>query len=798
LIDIGMPQQGQMIGRYRLLQLSGRGSVGEVWQAEDTTLQRKVAIKLLPPVLREDVEYLRAFAENASMAASLEHPHILPIHDFGEHPLDDEVLSYWIMPWIDGGSLRDRLRQSQGPLPTEIALQYLRQAAEAIDYAHQKGVFHRNVTPDNMLLQGRDLYLSDFTLARLLSMESFRYHSGINASMPEYMAPELIEGRPCAASDRYSLAVIAYELFTGRVPFQHDDTIALLLQHLNDMPPPPRTFYTHIPARVEQTILRGLAKRGHERYADCRTFVDELECHWHQRTTNLHDPDATVLAPSSKYLLAELETRRTHTTPQLVQHIPTSTPELATISTTPPTKVIADTKTATKQKKERRHTLNRRALFIGGVAAAVLLSGGGLALASVIRSTMKRSGPETLIAGIPLLKLTGHLQGGPIGSVWNVRWHPSGNYLASAGDDQRVMVWDIATLLATPAPKLRTVGLPEASWVIGIQLERNALDWSPDGKKIATLLKTGPLETSNNAIAIIDVFTPRVELAMEANHDLKIKSLLLHTLAWAPTGDKIATANLYAEGDITLWQVGASRGHEITKVLQNPAPDDYSSNPKPGYGDRPPIDRYMRIGFCWSHDGSQILQIDPSFAVLSWDINSGKKTEILTLPRRSQALPDLAGQVGLFFFTAIKRSPTDQGWFVAVNVDVAVVFDTQQKKVLHTLGTTDRKVYRSAYIWSWSSEPMCPQLGPLAWSPNGRYLAGCYLADQRIFVWDLHDPHPQLTQDGIQLPNLVFGGHGEHSANEAIYDLSWSPDGRYLASASSDLTVVIWKVDGAA
>jgi WD40 repeat protein len=299
-------------------------------------------------------------------------------------------------------------------------------------------------------------------------------------------------------------------------------------------------------------------------------------------------------------------------------------------------------------------------------------------------------------------------------------------------------------------------------------------------------------------MALIDVFTPSAGLAMEANHDLKRERLYFYTLAWAPTGDKIATANSYSGGDIALWQVGASRGHEITKVLQSPEPDDYSSNQKPDYGDRPPIGDSMSIGLCWSHDGSQIILIDRSFTILSWDINSGKKTKILTLPRRSQALPDLPGQVGPFFFTAIKRSPTDQGWFVAINVDVAVVFDMQQKKVLHTLGTADRQVYHSAYIWSWDSKPMCPQLGPLTWSPNGRYLAGCYLADQRIFVWDLHDPHPRLTQDGIQLPNLVFGGHGEHSANEAIYDLSWSPDGRYLASASSDLTVVIWKVDGAA
>src|ERR1035438_8333153 len=109
--------QGKMLGRYRLVRLLGRGGMGEVWQAEDTELHRQVAAKLLPSVVANETDYLRAFANEARTAASLEHPHILPVHDFGEEPVGDNIITYLIMPLIAGGSLRDRIHTTQGFLP---------------------------------------------------------------------------------------------------------------------------------------------------------------------------------------------------------------------------------------------------------------------------------------------------------------------------------------------------------------------------------------------------------------------------------------------------------------------------------------------------------------------------------------------------------------------------------------------------------------------------------------------------------------------------------------------------------
>src|SRR5437764_4387556 len=146
-----MPQlsawQGKMLGRYQLARLLERGSVSEVWLAEDAQLRHSVAVKLLPRVRTEERQYLQAFEHEAGITASLEHPHILPIHDFGEQQIAEDAMIYLVMPYITDGSLRERLHKAGGPLPPAEAVSYLRQTAEAIDYAHSRQVLHGNIKP---------------------------------------------------------------------------------------------------------------------------------------------------------------------------------------------------------------------------------------------------------------------------------------------------------------------------------------------------------------------------------------------------------------------------------------------------------------------------------------------------------------------------------------------------------------------------------------------------------------------------------------------------------------------------
>ncbi len=198
--NIAQSVPGMTLGRYHLQERIGQGGMGEVWLAEDTQLHRQVAVKLLPYVVASRV------------AAALEHPHILPVHDFGEHQAEDAVITYIVMPYITGGSLHERLRGINGLLPTEEALYYLRQAALAIDYAHSRDVLHRDIKPANMLLQRDWLFLTDFGIARLLTNSTIQIGTHAGAGTTEYMAPEQAQGKAEFASDRYSLGVVAYQL----------------------------------------------------------------------------------------------------------------------------------------------------------------------------------------------------------------------------------------------------------------------------------------------------------------------------------------------------------------------------------------------------------------------------------------------------------------------------------------------------------------------------------------------------------------------------------------------------------
>src|SRR6266704_303432 len=276
------PQTGnRMLGRYRLLRRIGKGGMGEVWLGEDPRLRRQVAIKTLPLLGQSNAEFSRRFEQEARAAAALNHPHILPVHDYGEQVVaNGQVVTYIVMAYVQGGSLAERiamLDHDNRGMPLNDIMSYLSQAAEAIDYAHSLGVLHRDIKPSNMLLRSDNwLLLADFGIARILSEPGQNTQTGLGFGTPEYMAPEQAQGKPEAASDNYSLAVIAYQLFTGQLPFQADTPYAMTVQHIITPPPPPRQINPNLSPAVEQALLHGLAKEPAQRPPSARAFVEEL------------------------------------------------------------------------------------------------------------------------------------------------------------------------------------------------------------------------------------------------------------------------------------------------------------------------------------------------------------------------------------------------------------------------------------------------------------------------------------------------------------------------------------------
>ncbi len=261
---------GQHLGRYRIASSLGRGGMAEVFKAEDDRLSREVAIKVVLPIYASEPQLLQRFLREARVVASLEHPNILPIYDFGDH----RGLPFLVLPLIRGGTLAD-LAGDRAQDPPRIAA-WVRDLARALDAAHAAGVLHRDVKPGNVLV-GRDehLFLADFGIARLCDATRLT-RTGTVVGTPVYMAPEVAAGKPAeVASDLYSLAVMSYELLAGRPPFDGENVLSILHQHAT-APVPPITGDVDLPAGVDQVLERALAKQPSARPPSCRAFAEQL------------------------------------------------------------------------------------------------------------------------------------------------------------------------------------------------------------------------------------------------------------------------------------------------------------------------------------------------------------------------------------------------------------------------------------------------------------------------------------------------------------------------------------------
>ncbi len=349
---------GKQIDRYRIIERLGMGGMAVVYKAYDVRLEREVALKLIRteeiPASQHE-RLIKRFEREAKAQARFNHRHIVPVFDYGV--VDSSP--YLVMAYVEGGTLKDKIG---GPVDYQQAVAWLLPIADALAYAHQRGIVHRDVKPSNILFDeaGQPL-LTDFGIAKILETdEATLTGTGLGVGTPEYMAPEQWQGKAEPATDQYALGVVLYELLTGQKPYSAETPVAIALKQMNDPLPRPSAVVNGIPESVEKVLFKALAKDPADRYADMEAFGKAL--------SGLKLTEQPTPAPE------RVETRKTTETPSVSDVQPKVNSEGPTVDELEAPRMSSDRSGAQRPvKKADKKKKKRGWLWIAGCGAIGLI-----------------------------------------------------------------------------------------------------------------------------------------------------------------------------------------------------------------------------------------------------------------------------------------------------------------------------------------------------------------------------------------------------------------------------------------
>ena len=312
--------EGQTLGKYRILEPLGRGGMAQVYRAYHPQLNRYVAVKVLRSDLVEEAEFLGRFRREAQSVASLRHPNVVQVYDF-----DVEFDYYYmVMELLEGDTLKVRLNEYRARgerMPLGEILRVTLDILEGLAYAHSEGIVHRDIKPANILLTRRgQAVVTDFGIAQIVGGTQYTVSGALMGTLA-YMAPEQgLQGHTSVQSDIYSLGIVLYEMLTGRPPFDADTPLAILMKHVNDPLPLPRSLDASVPEAVELIILKALAKNPDDRYQSAAEMIQALREAANQIEATLPeripDPDFTaVRVPTGVAVLSGADRQRVTNAP---------------------------------------------------------------------------------------------------------------------------------------------------------------------------------------------------------------------------------------------------------------------------------------------------------------------------------------------------------------------------------------------------------------------------------------------------------------------------------------------------
>lgn len=263
---------GRTLGKYKIVEELGHGGMATVYLGYQEDVGRHVAVKVLPPHPGQSDQFVERFRLEARTIARLQHPHILPLYDYGDQ---DDVL-FLVTPYIEGGTLRERIED--GPLPLDEVAHYLRQISSALDFAHKNGVIHRDIKPGNVLLSGEgNASLADFGIVRMVEGGAGLTATDGVIGTPAYMSPEQGQGLPVdTCSDVYSLGSVVYEMVSGELPYSAETPMQILLKHISEPLPNIMDKVAGLPMALEPVMLRALAKDPPSRYQTASEFAADF------------------------------------------------------------------------------------------------------------------------------------------------------------------------------------------------------------------------------------------------------------------------------------------------------------------------------------------------------------------------------------------------------------------------------------------------------------------------------------------------------------------------------------------
>ena len=262
---------GNTIGHYHITEQLGEGGMATIYEAFDTNLERKVAVKVIQESKQDNERFQKRFKQEAKALARLTHSNIVPVIDFGEQ----DGIAYLVMPYLPGGTLKNLMGK---PMPLQKAISLILPVANALESAHRHNILHRDIKPSNILIteDGAPM-LSDFGIAKMLDSSEELTSVGFSIGTPEYMAPEQVMGEAIdGRADQYAVATVLYELITGRKPFQADTPMAVVAKQASQPLPDPRVFVSSIPESIVFILMKALDKKPENRYTDMASFAQAL------------------------------------------------------------------------------------------------------------------------------------------------------------------------------------------------------------------------------------------------------------------------------------------------------------------------------------------------------------------------------------------------------------------------------------------------------------------------------------------------------------------------------------------